>query len=121
MMRVPVPWVYVLGYLVGAGLERVAPLTPRAQVPSGVFVAGVILFAAGAVLAGWGWALFHRAGTTRVPGRASVALVTSGPYRVSRNPMYVGLALAYLGEAGMLRQAWPVVVLPVVLAYVRWV
>ena len=35
--------------------------------------------------------------------------------------MYVGMTVAYLGEAGMLRQAWPVAFLPFVLAYLNWV
>ena len=35
--------------------------------------------------------------------------------------MYVGLTLAYLGEAAMLRQVWPVLLLPLVLAYVNGV
>jgi protein-S-isoprenylcysteine O-methyltransferase Ste14 len=60
---------------------------------------GAIVFTVGAVIAGWGWVTFRRARTTTVPGRASSRLVTWGPYRVSRNPMYVGLAVAYLGEA----------------------
>jgi protein-S-isoprenylcysteine O-methyltransferase Ste14 len=34
--------------------------------------------------------------------------------------MYVGLTLAYLGEAGLLRQIWPLAVLPLVLAYLEW-
>jgi protein-S-isoprenylcysteine O-methyltransferase Ste14 len=34
--------------------------------------------------------------------------------------MYVGLTLAYLGEAGLLRQIWPVVLLPLTIAYVNW-
>jgi protein-S-isoprenylcysteine O-methyltransferase Ste14 len=34
--------------------------------------------------------------------------------------MYVGLSLAYLGEAGLLRQGWPVLLLPLVLAYLNW-
>jgi protein-S-isoprenylcysteine O-methyltransferase Ste14 len=56
-----------------------------------------------------------------VPGESSSRLVTWGPYRFSRNPMYVGLTIAYLGEAFLLRQVWPAVLLPVVLAYVNWV
>jgi protein-S-isoprenylcysteine O-methyltransferase Ste14 len=56
-----------------------------------------------------------------VPGQASSQLVTWGPYRFTRNPMYVGLTLAYLGEAGILRQIWPVILLPLVVAYVNWI
>jgi protein-S-isoprenylcysteine O-methyltransferase Ste14 len=35
--------------------------------------------------------------------------------------MYVGLALAYLGEAGLLHHIWPVFLLPLTLAYVNWI
>jgi protein-S-isoprenylcysteine O-methyltransferase Ste14 len=120
LMRIPVPWVFVLSYLVGVGLELVRPLAARSAVPLGVHVAGALLFGAGAAIAGWSWVLFRKRGTTRVPGEASTVLVTWGPYRASRNPMYVGLALAYLGEAGILGQVWPVLVLPLTLAYLNW-
>jgi protein-S-isoprenylcysteine O-methyltransferase Ste14 len=56
-----------------------------------------------------------------VPGRASTTLVTWGPYRFSRNPMYVSLTLAYVGEAAMLAHVWPLVLLPLTLAYVQWI
>lgn len=65
-----------------------------------------------AVIAGCGLVLFRKAKTTTVPGKLSGKLVTRGPYRFTRNPMYVGLILAYLGEAGLLKQIWPVVLLP---------
>ncbi|MFZ1943087.1 MAG: isoprenylcysteine carboxylmethyltransferase family protein [Acidobacteriaceae bacterium] len=55
-----------------------------------------------------------------MPGERSERLVTRGPYRLTRNPMYVGLTLAYFGEAGLLRQIWPLAVLPLVLAYLQW-
>jgi protein-S-isoprenylcysteine O-methyltransferase Ste14 len=48
-------------------------------------------------------------------------MVTWGPYRFTRNPMYVGLTIAYLGEALLLHQLWPVVLLPLVIAYVHWI
>jgi protein-S-isoprenylcysteine O-methyltransferase Ste14 len=79
-----------------------------------------VLFAVGAVVAGWGLVLFGKAKTTTVPGKLSGKLVTWGPYRFSRNPMYVGLVLAYLGEAGLLKQIWPVVLLPFTVAYINW-
>ena len=120
-MRIPVPWVFVLAYLVGVGLEKVWPLGLHPVALRSIGIAGGVLFAIGAGIAGWAWAIFHRAGTTTVPGQPSVSLITRGPYRASRNPMYVGLALAYLGEAGMLRQVWPVLLLPLTLAYLNWI
>jgi protein-S-isoprenylcysteine O-methyltransferase Ste14 len=121
LMRIPVPWVFVLAYLMGVGLEAVRfhshffPATPLISKIAG------IVFLAGAALAAWGWLLFRKAKTTRVPGEASTTMVTRGPYRFTRNPMYLGLTVAYLGEAGILRQLWPVLLLPFVFAYLNWI
>jgi protein-S-isoprenylcysteine O-methyltransferase Ste14 len=82
---------------------------------------GAGLFALGAVIAGLGLTLFRRASTTTVPGQRSELVVIRGSYRWTRNTMYVGLTLAYVGEAGLLRQVWPLAVLPLVLAYLQWV
>jgi protein-S-isoprenylcysteine O-methyltransferase Ste14 len=121
LLHVPVPWVFVLTYLVGVGLEYTFPFRMAAAARPGIRGAGAVLFGIGAVIAAWGLLTFRRARTTTVPGRASSQLVTWGPYRFSRNPMYVGLILAYLGEAGILRQLWPVLLLPLIVAYVNWV
>lgn len=121
LLRIPVPWVFILAYLAGVALEfalRVRGLIPNRL---GLTILGAMLFALGAVIAGWGWMLFHRERTTRVPGEASTTLVTRGPYRFTRNPMYVGLSLAYLGEAGMLHQVIPVLLLPLVIVYLNQV
>ena len=120
LLLVPVPWVFVLGYLLGVVVELV-----RRSVPAGAFpgagIAGAVVFAIGAIIAGWGLVTFRRARTTTVPGEKSAQLVTWGPYRFTRNPMYVGLTVAYLGEALILLQIWPLLFLPLVLAYVNWV
>lgn len=121
LMRVPVPWVFVLVYLVGAALERMWPLGRRIMTTGSIGVAGATLFSIGAVIAGSGLTMFHKAHTTTTPGERSSTLVTWGPYRFTRNPMYVGLALAYIGEAGILRHVWPLVLLPFVLVYLNWI
>jgi len=120
LMRVPVPWVFVLAYLVGAALEKIRPLTIRPDTAAITTIAGAVLFAVGAVIAGWCLTIFRKAHTTTIPGKSSVKLVTWGPYRATRNPMYVGLTLAYLGEAGLLKQVWPVLLLPLVVAYLNY-
>jgi protein-S-isoprenylcysteine O-methyltransferase Ste14 len=121
LLHVPVPWVFILTYLIGVALEIVRPPSVDTRSLPGVGIAGAAVFAIGAAIAGWGLLIFHKARTTTVPGRASSRLVTWGPYRFSRNPMYVGLTLAYLGEAGILKQIWPVVLLPLTIAYVNWI
>jgi protein-S-isoprenylcysteine O-methyltransferase Ste14 len=120
LLHVPVPWVFVLTYLVGVAMEHVHHGTISPTMAFRSTIAGAVLFAVGAILAGWGLVLFYKAKTTTVPGKFSGKLVTWGPYRLTRNPMYVGLALAYLGEAGLLKQIWPVVFLPFTLAYLNW-
>ena len=121
LLRVPVPWVFVLTYLAGAGLE--IAFRRRGLIPGYEWLtpAGFVIFILGAGLAAWGWLIFRRARTTRVPGESSTTLVTGGPYRFTRNPMYVGLAIAYLGEAAIQHQILPVVLLPLTLAYLNQV
>jgi len=121
LLRIPVPWVFVLAYLAGLipqhYLRHPAVTPPAAPVVRAI---GLALFALGAAIAGWGLLLFHRARTTTTPGESSRCLVSGGPYRFTRNPMYVGLTLAYLGEAGILAHLWPLVLLPLVLVYLNW-
>jgi len=78
---VPVPWVFVLTYLLGVVLEHMHhhTISPTAALASRT--AGAVLFAVGAVIAGWGLVLFGKAKTTTVPGKLSGKLVTWGPYR----------------------------------------
>lgn len=121
LMHVPVPWVFVLTYLVGVALEFVCFRNRTFSNTFFVTDLGIILFVAGAALAAWGWLIFRKTRTTRVPGEASTTLVTWGPYRFTRNPMYLGLIIAYLGEAGILRQVWPVLLLPLIFAYLNWI
>ena len=50
----------------------------------------------------------------------SAAVFDLGGVLIDWNPMYVGLVLAYLGEAGLMKQVWPVVFLPLMVAYLNW-
>ncbi|HEX4309423.1 MAG TPA: isoprenylcysteine carboxylmethyltransferase family protein [Acidobacteriaceae bacterium] len=121
LLRVPVPWVFVLAYLIGLIPQHLLPRRSiTASAAHSITLIGVAVFIPGAIVAAWGLLLFHRGRTTTTPGESSRTFVTRGPYRFTRNPMYIGLTLAYLGEAGYLHQVWPLAFLPFVLAYLNW-
>lgn len=61
--------------------------------------AGLAPVVAGALLHGWSWRLFRRRGTTVRPEGSPRELVTDGPYRWTRNPMYLGGILILSGLA----------------------
>jgi len=60
---------------------------------------GAAVFVAGLALMLWGARCFARAGTTIKPFERTHTLVTSGPYRFTRNPMYLGIVAMLLGTA----------------------
>lgn len=67
---------------------------------------GGLLGTASFVLFSWAALALHRAGTNIPTNLSATALVTSGPYRFSRNPIYLGLALGFVAMAAWLNSAW---------------
>ncbi|HEU4570043.1 MAG TPA: isoprenylcysteine carboxylmethyltransferase family protein [Gemmatimonadales bacterium] len=108
----PPPLLYGVPLLAGLAAEHFHPapfLPPRLTAPLGLglVLVGMIGFAA--------IAAFRRAHTSPNPWRPSAALVTGGPYRLTRNPMYVGLTALSLGVTCWVNSWWPLLPLPVVL------
>lgn len=104
--RVPPPLVVVL---IGSAMAMVAWFTPVIEVGIAVRLAvGGAVIALGALVVVQAARTFWRNGTTIDPvdlGRAS-ALVTSGVFRLSRNPIYVGFAAVLVGWAVCLAAPW---------------
>jgi protein-S-isoprenylcysteine O-methyltransferase Ste14 len=122
IMRIPVPWVFILVYLAGVALQRVLPIAiPSPDLAWIIRVTGFVFIAVGIGVAFSALGIFRKTKTTTVPHETPSTLVISGPYRFTRNPMYVGLTLVYLGVAGTRLEIWPAIVLPVLLAYINFV
>lgn len=115
----PPPLIYAAGLGAGWALGAVMPLgIPLAG--GAERAAGLALIALGAALAAWAFRAFHRAGTNANPYRPATALATRGPFRFSRNPIYVALTLIYAGLALAFDAAWAFVLLPGVLVMMQY-
>lgn len=73
---------------------------------------GWVLIGAGLLAALYVDLIFKRKGTTILPFRESSALVITGPFRITRNPIYAGMVVALLGLGVMLGTVWPFGVVP---------
>ena len=116
--RIPPPLYYAAGLAGGMAANGMAPL-PLGGGPAAV-VAGALVTALGLGLAFTGVAAVIRHRTTIVPHHPVATLLTSGAYRLSRNPMYTGLAIAYLGLALLFDSWWPLALWPLVILAVRF-
>ena len=92
------PLVYLAGLLLGYLADRLLglPALPESDASGGLWL-GLAFGLSGLLLIAWAGGWFIGAGTPLPPHRPTTALVTEGPYRRSRNPIYLGMALIYLG------------------------
>ena len=119
-VRYPPPLAFAIPLAMGFLLDRIMPMPlvgPDRRI--GSVIVGVVIAAAGIVLASWAARTFHRAQTPVNPFQPSTALVREGPFRFSRNPMYVGMSILAVGLAIVVNSFWPILFLPVSLVVVH--
>ena len=98
------PFLYGGALAAGALLDWLIPL-PMLAAGTGM-MPGVVLIVLALALAAWCFVLFRRAGTNVPTSRPSTAIVTDGPYRFSRNPIYVALTALSVGVALWANSWW---------------
>ena len=105
----PPPLIYLAGILAGAGLQalRPMPFLPPAVAPA----LGVPLVAVALALFVLSIREFRRARTSVRPDRPTTTIIRTGPYRLSRNPIYLAMTLLHLGIAAWANSAWLLVTL----------
>ena len=76
---------------------------------------GLAAIVAGIVLMIFAGVQFWRKHTSVIPYSPTTAIIQSGPFRISRNPIYLADTLCYVGVTILLNTAWPLLLLPLVL------
>jgi protein-S-isoprenylcysteine O-methyltransferase Ste14 len=115
----PPPLIFLGGLLLGFGLNWGLSL-PRLPEPPWSFALGAPLVVL-ALLLGFSAVRVLRGARTNInPYKPSTAVVTSGPYRWTRNPIYVSMVLSYLGLALLFGALGPLMLLVPVLTVMRF-
>ena len=108
------PVIYASAAIVAGGLAWFVPWT---FVPAGfgfaAIATGFALIALGIGVAVSAERRFHAAGTPVPPTKPTKAIVTTGIYRRTRNPMYLGMSLVLIGLGFTFDQLWFLIALPV--------
>jgi protein-S-isoprenylcysteine O-methyltransferase Ste14 len=120
-VRFPPPLLYVA--FLGLGLIASARYPVHLLRSTMARPLGGALLASGVVVGPiWGIRTLRRAGTTVRPDKPTATLVTDGPFRLSRNPLYLALTLIYVGIAFIANSLWALLMLfPVTLIMSRFV
>lgn len=90
-----------------------------------------VFMSAHSIMVGWGlmvlgvamnlWSVqtFHQARTSLHVRRAAETMVTGGPYRYSRNPLYLSMLTSIVGYAFIVEAFWLAAVVPLIVLYVN--
>ena len=109
----PPPLIYGIPLAGGLYMNRTYPF-PVMEAQYAQWI-GIALIVIAVVIGVSAFAQFWRKRTSVMPYRPTTAIIESGPFRFTRNPLYVSLALGYIGIAILLNSAWPLLLLPLVL------
>jgi protein-S-isoprenylcysteine O-methyltransferase Ste14 len=86
-------------------------LRPMPMFTAGALWTGLAVVAIGMAIAIWGRRTMRAAGTNINPSLPALAIVTTGPFRYSRNPLYLALTLLFLGLTLAFNTWWGIVIL----------
>ncbi len=108
-VKVPPPFIFLISILIGLGLNRARPMS---VVPENLAMPlGVAFIVASIALAFLGFRELGRHKTTTRPDEPSSTIVKTGPYRITRNPLYVALGTLHLGIGLWTNSLWVVLML----------
>ena len=118
-VRLPPPLVYLIAVVLGGALHLAVPLRFDPGLGARIGLAAVAS-ALGFGLIAAAIAHFRRTGQDPKPWKSTPEIISSGIYRFTRNPMYVGMALIQAGIGIGARNGWILALIPAVLAVVNW-
>jgi protein-S-isoprenylcysteine O-methyltransferase Ste14 len=114
-VRVFPPAVPLLTVLIGLGLDQLWPTDLQVEfgAPESYWIGGVIVVGAVLGLGLWSVLLIRSSGQSENPWKPTTQVIQGGPFRITRNPMYLQMVLVCLGFAVALVNLWILILTPV--------
>jgi protein-S-isoprenylcysteine O-methyltransferase Ste14 len=109
------PAIPLIAILAGVGLQYVWPMDVGAAIPrvARYWIGGTIFGGAVLLLGGWSVLIMRRSGQSENPWKPTTQIIERGPYRLTRNPMYLQMVVACVGVAVVLANVWILILVPV--------
>jgi protein-S-isoprenylcysteine O-methyltransferase Ste14 len=109
----PPPLIFAIPLAVGILLKLKFPIRflPRKVAP----IPGILLIGTAVAVISQAFPRMRRAGTNVNPTKPTTALVMEGPFKYTRNPLYLSMTLFYVGVATLVNTLWAILLLPFVL------
>ena len=113
----PPPLIFAIPGIIAALVGRAFPVQVMPQ-PFALTL-GIVLTVAAIALMVWAMPKFRQAQTSVMPYKPTTAIISTGPFAFTRNPLYLGMTLLYVGITLIGNTIWPLVLLPFVLAVMQ--
>ncbi|HMG66715.1 MAG TPA: isoprenylcysteine carboxylmethyltransferase family protein [Chitinophagaceae bacterium] len=115
----PPPLIYVLIFIAGAFIQKKVPLDNTIFQSRTVKIIGIIFLCFALFFSVRSLRQFFKSKNTLIPFKPASSLQTGGIYSISRNPMYVALAIVYLGIACLVGNWWNIILFPILILVVQ--
>jgi protein-S-isoprenylcysteine O-methyltransferase Ste14 len=116
-IKVPPPLIYLVPLVLGMLLDRRRHLPFLSRGPARA--PGWLLIGGGVVLNGWFLRTMRKADAPIRTDKPVPRLTTEGPFRYSRNPSYLALAMIYAGIAVLRNSLWAILLLPLMVSVIQ--
>ena len=113
------PVIYAVPFLIGILLNKFFSLKILSSVSTSLLILSWILVVLGFFLAGWTLLTFLKGEDVR-PEKPTTVIIANGPFRFSRNPIYLSFNITYIGFSLILNNLWLIIFLPFAFLVLRY-
>jgi len=118
-VHIPPPVIYLLFFLLAIGIQKIIPLNDAILHIRRIKIIGLILLIISFAVGSAGVWRFFKSNNTVILLKRAHSLQTTGIYRFTRNPMYLGMLFAFLGLTPFWGNWWCVILVPILVLVIQ--